>query len=61
VIDVEIGDDPACRPNQGFAIALRHPVLEVSRWQAVLEIVRERLLTPVGLRSLAPGHPVPIR
>ena len=24
---------------------------------AVLDIVRSRLLTPVGLRSLAPGHP----
>ncbi len=23
----------------------------------MLEVVRERLLTPVGLRSLAPGHP----
>ena len=28
-----------------------------SRWQAVLEVVRTRLLTPVGLRSLAPGEP----
>ena len=27
------------------------------RWAPVLETVRERLLTPVGLRSLAPGHP----
>ena len=25
--------------------------------RAVLDVVRERLLTPVGLRSLAPGHP----
>ena len=58
VVDAEGGgDDAACRPNQVFAIALDHPVLDRSRWQPVLQIVRDRLLTPVGLRSLAPGHP----
>jgi predicted glycogen debranching enzyme len=57
VVDGERGDDPACRPNQVIAIALRHPVLDRDRWGAVLEAVRRRLLTPVGLRSLAPGHP----
>jgi predicted glycogen debranching enzyme len=49
--------DDACRPNQVLAISLRHPVLAPGRWARVLEVVRERLLTPVGLRSLAPGHP----
>jgi predicted glycogen debranching enzyme len=57
VIDGEHGDDPACRPNQLLAIALPHPVLDRARWEPVLEVVRERLLTPFGLRSLAPGHP----
>ena len=57
VIDGEDGDDPACRPNQIFAVSLPHPVLERSRWDAVVETVRRRLLTPIGLRSLAPGHP----
>ena len=57
VIDGEGGDDPACRPNQVFSISLDHPVLDKSRWLSVLETVRSRLLTPVGLRSLAPGHP----
>ena len=56
MIDGEGGDDPACRPNQIFAISLDHPVLEVERWRAVFDIVRDRLVTPVGLRSLAPGH-----
>src|SRR5688572_31408451 len=51
------GDDPACRPNQLFAISLEHPVLEERRWRAVTDVVEQRLLTPVGLRSLAPGHP----
>jgi predicted glycogen debranching enzyme len=57
VVDGEQGDDPACRPNQILAISLSHPVLDPARWGAVVETVRERLLTPVGLRSLAPGHP----
>jgi predicted glycogen debranching enzyme len=57
VVNGEPGDDPACRPNQVFAIALDHPVLDRERWEPVLEVVTERLLTPVGLRSLAPGHP----
>ena len=57
VVDGENGDDPACRPNQLFAIALDHEILDQSRWEPVLKVVRRDLLTPVGLRSLAPGHP----
>jgi predicted glycogen debranching enzyme len=57
VVDGEFGDDAACRPNQVFAISLDHPVLDRSRWHAVMNVVRDRLLTPVGLRSLSPGHP----
>jgi predicted glycogen debranching enzyme len=57
VVDAENGhDDPCCRPNQIFAISLDHPVLEKSRWERVLHVVEKRLLTPVGLRSLAPGE-----
>lgn len=57
VVDGEEGDDSALRPNQVFAISLDHPVLAPERWERVLDVVREQLLTPVGLRSLAPGHP----
>ncbi len=57
VVDGEAGDDAACRPNQVLAIALDHPVLDRDRWEPVLRVVRDRLVTPVGLRSLAPGHP----
>jgi glycogen debranching enzyme len=57
VVDTPDGsNDPACRPNQLFALSLDHPVLDEARWPAVLETVRTRLLTPVGLRSLAPSH-----
>jgi len=57
VVDGEQGEDAACRPNQIFAISLDHPVLEPRYWRSVFDVVRNRLLTPVGLRSLAPGHP----
>ncbi len=58
VVDAEGGgDDPACRPNQIFAISLRHAVLDQERWEPVLNTVRDRLLTPVGLRSLSRDHP----
>jgi predicted glycogen debranching enzyme len=57
VVDGPSGDDSACRPNQILAFSLEHPVLEQRRWEAVLNVVRERLLTPFGLRTLAPGHP----
>ena len=57
VVDGEHGDDSACRPNQIFAISLPNPVLDRERWAPVLDVVGTRLLTPFGLRSLAPGHP----
>ncbi len=56
VVDGENGDDPACRPNQLFAISLDHPVLDRDRWEAVVRVCREKLLTPVGLRSLSQDH-----
>ena len=56
IVDGEDGDDDALRPNQLLAISLSHPVLDPGHWHSVLDVTRERLLTPVGLRSLAPGH-----
>ena len=58
VVDGEKGDDPVL-PAQS---ALRHSrsttrCSTATRWEPVLDVVRERLLTPVGLRSLAPGSP----
>ena len=59
--DVIDGDDSSCnalcRPNQILAISLDHPVLDRTHWQSVLDVVEQRLLTPVGLRSLAPDEP----
>jgi predicted glycogen debranching enzyme len=49
--------DTSCRPNQIFAISLDHAVLDQQRWASVLDVVQSKLLTPVGLRSLAPDDP----
>jgi predicted glycogen debranching enzyme len=57
VVDGEGGDDDSCRPNQVFAISLPNPVLDPNRWNSVVNTVKEKLLTPVGLRSLSPDHP----
>jgi predicted glycogen debranching enzyme len=57
IIDGEEGDDSACRPNQLLAFSLQHPVLDPQWWKPVLEVVRDRLVTPVGLRTLSADHP----
>jgi predicted glycogen debranching enzyme len=57
VVDGENGDDDAFRPNQIFAVSLENPVLDEAHWEAVVGAVHDRLLTPLGLRSLAPGEP----
>lgn len=56
VIDGEEGDDTSLRPNQIFTISLQFPILAEQYWRPVLETVTDKLLTPVGLRTLAPGH-----
>lgn len=58
VIDGEVKDkDSSLRPNQLFAISLSFPILKEEKWKYVLEIVEKELLTPVGLRTLAPSDP----
>jgi len=58
VVDAEGGgNDDACRPNQVLAISLDYPVLDRHLWKPVMDVVTERLLTPMGLRSLSPDHP----
>ncbi len=49
--------DPSIRPNQIFAVSLHYSMLSPERAKAVVEKVREHLLTPYGLRSLAPSDP----
>jgi glycogen debranching enzyme len=49
--------DPSIRPNQIFAVSLPHSMLFRDRARSVVEKVEEHLLTPFGLRSLAPSDP----
>jgi predicted glycogen debranching enzyme len=49
--------DDSIRPNQIFALSLTNPVLAVSKWMPVLEVVERELLTPYGLRTLSPDDP----
>jgi predicted glycogen debranching enzyme len=50
--------DASCRPNQIFAVGgLPFPLLQRTRARQVIEVVEQRLWTPMGLRSLAPGEP----
>jgi predicted glycogen debranching enzyme len=50
--------DAAVRPNQIFAVGgLPFQLIEGERAEKIVSGVEERLLTPLGLRSLAPGEP----
>ena len=49
--------DASLRPNQIFAVSLPFPVLDGEPAKSVVEVVTEHLLTPYGLRTLAPGSP----
>jgi predicted glycogen debranching enzyme len=49
--------DPSIRPNQIFAVSLTHSMLSPERAKRVVQKVQEHLLTPYGLRSLAPTDP----
>ncbi len=57
LFDLVAGDsrDARVRPNQLFALSLPYPLLEPEDGRRVIDIVREKLLTPVGLRTLEPG------
>jgi predicted glycogen debranching enzyme len=51
-------NDATVRPNQIFAVGgLPFSLLEGERARQVVAAVEEKLLTPLGLRSLAPGSP----
>jgi predicted glycogen debranching enzyme len=72
VIDGEAGDSAACRPNQVLTVSLDHPVLDPSRWSAMLDVVEKRLArarrtriqaailrrSAFARRRVSPGHRV---
>jgi predicted glycogen debranching enzyme len=52
-----IGNDSTMRPNQIFAVSLRAGLLPSEQQKAVVDACASQLLTPFGLRSLAPREP----
>ena len=57
VLDGPAGDDAAMRPNQLFAVALAPDLLGPERSRAVVDACARELVTPVGVRTLAPSDP----
>ncbi|MBU0638017.1 MAG: amylo-alpha-1,6-glucosidase [Planctomycetes bacterium] len=57
VLDGPHGTEARLRPNQIFAVALEHSPLEPDQQRAVVAACTDKLLTPMGLRSLAPDEP----
>ncbi|MFY9820077.1 MAG: amylo-alpha-1,6-glucosidase [Thermoanaerobaculia bacterium] len=57
VIDGSGDRDASLRPNQLIALALPFPLLDDDRAARVLAVIEEKLLTPVGLRTLSPDDP----
>jgi glycogen debranching enzyme len=49
--------DASIRPNQIFAVSLPYSMLSPERAKQIVDTVRQHLLTPYGLRSLAPSDP----
>jgi predicted glycogen debranching enzyme len=55
---IDVGyKDPHVRPNQIFAVFLPFGPLDLKKSKGVVSIVKEKLLTPYGLRSLEKGDP----
>ncbi|MGE0276789.1 MAG: amylo-alpha-1,6-glucosidase [Nitrospiraceae bacterium] len=57
VIDGPEGDDATLRPNQLYAIAFDDGLVRKEQADRVLDVVRTRLLTPVGIRTLPADDP----
>jgi predicted glycogen debranching enzyme len=56
VIDTD-RKDASIRPNQVIALSLPHSMLSSDRARSLLAVVERELLTPYGLRTLAPSDP----
>jgi len=52
----DVVGDPAFRPNQLFALSLPFPLLDAEQRKSVVRAVEQKLLTPFGLRTLAPDE-----
>lgn len=55
VVDDNGGKDPAIRPNQLLATSLPFSPLEMALQKKIIKTTQQHLLTPMGMRTLAPG------
>jgi predicted glycogen debranching enzyme len=53
----EVAKDLSIRPNQILTVSLHYTMLTKERAERLVEVVRDQLLTPVGLRTLAATDP----
>jgi predicted glycogen debranching enzyme len=53
----DVHDDDSVRPNQLFALSLPYPLLPPAKRRSIVKVVQQKLLTPFGLRTLAPDEP----
>ncbi|HMU96873.1 MAG TPA: amylo-alpha-1,6-glucosidase, partial [Elusimicrobiota bacterium] len=56
VVDGKHRDD-SLRPNALFAVSLPYEIVEEKRFRSIVAVAERDLLTPRGLRTLAPGSP----
>ena len=54
VVDENGKPDSTLRPNQIFALSLPFHLIDGEKAKAIMDIVRSKLYTPVGLRSISP-------
>jgi predicted glycogen debranching enzyme len=57
VVDGPDGDDCSLRPNQLLALSLTHPLVDGDAARSIVDAVGRELVTPLGLRSVAPSDP----
>jgi predicted glycogen debranching enzyme len=51
-----VQQDASVRPNQILALSLPFPLLDSESAASMVQLVADRLLVPMGLRTLEPGH-----
>ncbi len=56
VLDTPTGNDASLRPNQLFAVSLFYSPLEYAQQKSIVDQCGRSLVTPHGLRSLAPSE-----
>lgn len=59
LFDVVKDDSPdaSIRPNQLFALSLPYPLVDPEKGRLIMAVIKNKLLTPVGLRTLESGDP----